>query len=737
MDGRALVLAEVALCGVTVTLALTLARLFESPSFLPKLVAVAVAAHLVAAVVRRLRLRLWIAIPLVVLAGVLIITWLYLPGSTTLGIPTGRTLDLARSQLTGAFSPFRKLIAPVPITAGFELTMAAGLWVLAVFSDAAAFGGEAPVQALVPHATVFVGSAVFARHRSDVLAGAAVTVAAMVFLAAHRAARSSRRHWIQSEERRGSGWLLGMGTALAVTGVVAAAFVAPRLPGAGTDALVDLRSIGRGPGPVEVGNPLVGVGNLLGQQSDEVLFTARSATPHYWRLTALEDYDPTTQQWRTHRSYREADSGDRLPRSSSGPTTREPVHVELSGMPGIWLPSPFEPGEVTAGVDLRYDPDSSSVIAGGRTSLPDISYDVVADVPELTPPADGSSVRPPVDPVYLRNPQVSQLVIDTLQAATDGIEGAMPRLQALQNWFRDHFTYDQDVDYSASADPTAAFLSRQRGFCQQFASTFAVMARLMGIPSRVAVGFTYGTKSGEPDRDGRTEWVVRGRQAHAWPEVWLAGAGWVPFEPTPGRGNPDASQLTGVPAAQDDQEVATASTTTTVAPSNGIVPTTVPVNGQVDLSDQLRNKPATPARGSSVAPWVLLGLVLAVVAAVAGRAAFVQLRRRRRRGHSTSPPGRVRAAWLEACDWLELARIHRRPNETPAEFSSRAGRLAHFGDLDQLAEMETLRLFGDRPIEPVEADAAELVAKEVRATVLTQTDRRQRVEHALGWNRRN
>jgi len=98
MDGRALVLAEVALCAVTVTLAVTMARLFDTSGFLPKLIAVAVAGHLAAVLVRRSRLRLWLAVPLLVALGLLVIAWLYLPGSTTFGIPTGHTLDVARSR---------------------------------------------------------------------------------------------------------------------------------------------------------------------------------------------------------------------------------------------------------------------------------------------------------------------------------------------------------------------------------------------------------------------------------------------------------------------------------------------------------------------------------------------------------------------------------------------------------------------------------------------------------------
>ena len=71
------------------------------------------------------------------------------------------------------------------------------------------------------------------------------------------------------------------------------------------------------------------------------------------------------------------------------------------------------------------------------------------------------------------------------------------------------------------------------------------MLRTLGIPTRVAVGFT----SGVPLGDG--EYSVLGRNAHAWPEVWFDGIGWVAFEPTPGRGAPNAQSYTGLPPQQD------------------------------------------------------------------------------------------------------------------------------------------------------------------------------------------
>ncbi len=88
------------------------------------------------------------------------------------------------------------------------------------------------------------------------------------------------------------------------------------------------------------------------------------------------------------------------------------------------------------------------------------------------------------------------------------------------------------------------FLDQRRGYCAQFAGTCAAFARALGLPARVAVGFTWG----EGGEDGTL--VVKGKHYHAWPEVYVEGVGWVPFEPTPGRGIPGAEQYTGVAPAQ-------------------------------------------------------------------------------------------------------------------------------------------------------------------------------------------
>jgi transglutaminase-like putative cysteine protease len=102
---------------------------------------------------------------------------------------------------------------------------------------------------------------------------------------------------------------------------------------------------------------------------------------------------------------------------------------------------------------------------------------------------------------------------------------------ALESWFRQTggFRYDESPPH-VDGPPLVAFVTRTKaGYCQHFAGAMALMLRLLGVPSRVAVGFTSG------NRDGG-DWVVTDHDAHAWVEVWFPGLGWIPFDPTPGRG---------------------------------------------------------------------------------------------------------------------------------------------------------------------------------------------------------
>src|SRR5262249_31047319 len=105
---------------------------------------------------------------------------------------------------------------------------------------------------------------------------------------------------------------------------------------------------------------------------------------------------------------------------------------------------------------------------------------------------------------------------------------------ALEGWVRrgGGLRLDQPPPAGAGMPPVAALTLRtKRGYCQHFAGAMALMLRMLGIPARVAVGFTSGSYDAK-----KGLWTVTDTNAHAWVEAWFAGYGWLPFDPTPGRG---------------------------------------------------------------------------------------------------------------------------------------------------------------------------------------------------------
>jgi transglutaminase-like putative cysteine protease len=319
-----------------------------------------------------------------------------------------------------------------------------------------------------------------------------------------------------------------------VTRLVTMTAVAAALAGA-------LLLTGRGSSPALA----VDVAGPLSEGSETVVFVVSSPVPSYWRLTALDDFNGTV--WRSRNSYREA-RGPLSPGVEPGVDgERVTLTFEIRGLTGSWLPAAFSPVRVEGPDGIGFDAQSSSLVTSSRAS-DGLTYTVEAVLPHYdvatlravgAPPAGDHLAR------YLALPDdfPSELA-DLARAITAGESTPYDQAIALQNWFR---TFTYEFPPSSPGKPTIEeFLARRRGYCEQFAGTYAAFARVLGLPSRVAVGFT----PGERGDDGR--YYVEGKHAHAWPEVYFEGVGWVPFEPTPGRGNASAAPYTGVAAAQAD-----------------------------------------------------------------------------------------------------------------------------------------------------------------------------------------
>jgi hypothetical protein len=271
---------------------------------------------------------------------------------------------------------------------------------------------------------------------------------------------------------------------------------------------------------------------------------------------------------------------------------------------------------------------------------------------------------------------------------------------ALQNWFRTNFTYDLNVAPGHGETAIDTFLSQRRGYCEQFAGTYAAFARSIGLPSRVAVGFT----PGDLGADGL--YHVRGRNAHAWPEVYLSGVGWLAFEPTPGRGEPGAEGYTGVPAAQDGGVPQTPgstvpSTATTAAPDTPTGgPRTETGNEQVLAVPDLGG--GSPGGGPSQASTVSrigIGIVVVAIIGLIALVAVIVVRERqwRQRWRSApSPADQVLVSWQHTVDGLRRTGLEIAPSETPHEVALRVGPLlerdgstAPTQELGELADQAT------------------------------------------------
>jgi hypothetical protein len=272
-----------------------------------------------------------------------------------------------------------------------------------------------------------------------------------------------------------------------------------------------------------------------------------------------------------------------------------------------------------------------------------------------------------------------------------------------------------------------AFLQSKSGYCEQFAGTYAAMARSLGIPARVAVGFTPGEQ--DPTQPG--VYHVRGEHAHAWPEVYIDGQGWVLFEPTPTRGAPNAG-YTHVPEEQSAGGGTSATTivpTTEVPTTLGAAPTTVPPSTTTTTT-------LPPASGVFDGPAgkVLLGtgllVLLAVLYCVTVPLVWFGYRLRRRRA-AVDARERVQVAWTESAEATGVLGVGPSVTETPAEFAQRAGSVLEDGSFSALASLLEAAEYSPTGVVDEDADSAFALSAQVVVATRDRTSVTDRVRWAL------
>jgi transglutaminase-like putative cysteine protease len=715
-QAQLLIVAELSLASMSVASVLALRRVFEDGSFLPPTIAAVLVAHLVAALLRRRKVPHATAIFATAVASVLFVTWVRLRGTATFGVlPSPDTLSIARLQIREAIDIFSEVTPPAPVVPGFVILACFGAWMVAFAADTAAFRARAHLEAIIPGATLFIfGGALGTGGNRLGVAALFIGSALLHWLAQRSLAATSAPAWLASERGSGARPLLRLGAGLVVLVVLAAVVIGPHLPGAQAKAIVPWRAADREtPDSRVTVSPLVDIQSRLVEQSDVIVFRVKATERAYWRLTSLEEFNG--RQWTSNGQYRPAIG--RLGADVDTSAARFRVmraSFAIKALSQFWLPAPFRPVALD-GAAARYDTDSNSLLTEEETAA-DQEYEVTAAVPVLTDEqlAQVAPIAPrPVVAEYMQLPEgFSPAVQQEAGRAVRGAETQYQKAMALQTYFRGgSFTYDLTVDRDHDEDALERFLFQtKRGYCEQFAAAYAAMARVVGLPARVAVGFT----PGELD-PASGEYVVRGYNAHAWPEVYLDGYGWVAFEPTPGRGMPGAQEYTGVPEAQAQ---AGNPTTATTVPAQG----SAPVESTTSTTAPTASDPAAPSvDDGSGATWVRpLLIALAVVIGlpllwIGALAALRAVRRRRRRQAATSAPARILVAWDEATEALARAGAPPNPWETASEFAARAAGATGIDRLPLLglAGLTTQIVYGTGEIPDEIAEQAVAVARTV------------------------
>ncbi|MFM8267326.1 MAG: DUF3488 and DUF4129 domain-containing transglutaminase family protein [Ilumatobacteraceae bacterium] len=692
------IVSTLALMGVGVATAASFARVFPDWSFLTATVTAVVVTHLVAAALRAVRTPGWLAVPTTVTVMTWVLAALHHRDTLQAGVPTKATFDAFRDDITFVLSEFPTAVAPVASDGSFGTAAGIALVTAVILADVFAFRALGQVEAVVPPAAVMVIVSAVGTDRLRMPLAVVWVVAALVAIGMlrHRA-RLTDLPWMGARQ---------LGVARATIGVVAtvaiaagvAIFAGPRLPGAGAAPLIDTRN--RVPGVTEVVSPLVDIRSRLTEQSNAEMFVVASSDgPHYWRLLSLPVFDGSA--WQPP----EEDLVDEITVGLGGRPSR--AEITISGLGGPLVPAPYRPVRVDG--EVLWAADSESLVRTGRGLEAGDIVMVEAEIPTVAPDVlEGATWGAPPSRTYVSIPAglPTSLVDGLVESGAVSATNAYDAARAVQTWFRTAFTYDTAVDLTDSASAIDDFLEIRRGFCQQFAGTFAVMMRMLGIPARVAVGFTPGDLIAVPSGDETaSRYKVLGRHAHAWPEVWFDGVGWVAFEPTPGRGSPDGEGYLGIPAQQDETGApATSIPVTTVTPSTTVRPDDPPVSLPATTVPSSTDDREASSRLPAVVMFGLLAASLLAAWVLVAPAVVSSLHQRRRRRWSERQ--RVVAAWRRASRSLELLGTRPTAVDTPLDVAADVVRHSTLDPrpVSELADLVNRAVYA--PTAPSTTDAA-------------------------------
>lgn len=649
---------------------------------------------------------------------------LFYVGSDVTGsiVPTPDNLSALATEFADAITVFRYATPPVAPLPGLIALAAGVMWSLTMFSVWGLWNGS-PYLAIVPPVVFYLQLAVIDRSQTGslwtlmfllLLGGGLAAVVADQGQGGGHAGHGRQRTFIRAVTV----------PLVSILAVSALAFYGSRaaegaVPSSGILEWRNRAGLGGGFGGSVSYNPFIDVRRSLVSQTDAIVFQAQvtgdvNPTQLYFQLLTMDSfngdwwYSSEPDFERLEESGFEADEFE-----FRGPTESIVADVAIQRLVSQFLPVPYAANALVSDSRLIEESARVSTLDGSvkidGTTDRGMRFAVRSDVPvvdiralasgggELSPLFDRAAKAGlfqrflPPSPTVIElsdeaHDRYTELPLDRVAPSlrslagniTLGLETDFEKAIALENFFRfdSSFTYSTAVAPSERDTGLADWLTDATtpgyriGYCEQFAASMAVLARLLDIPSRTVLGFTPGTVGS----DGAI--TVRDRNAHAWVELWLPSQGWVRFDPTPRADGVNPTTLDELPFTQSTltrflSEIETEAREAANESGGANLPP--------GLLDELDNPDRFAGVGGgesttdtgfrlttgwlrAIAALGLVPLALAIVPLLKRS----RTRKRRRR----LAEGDITAAWAEIVDHLTDARIGPRVADTPIELAA-------------------------------------------------------------------
>ena len=631
----------------------------------------------VGAAARRAPLARPLTILVQALVSLVVLTMMFAPQQALGGILPGPAAARQLGQVVqDGMNDVSNFAIPAPVTPGIRILLIGGVVLVALAVDAIAVTYNSSAPAGLPLLALYSVAAGLATGGARWLYFLVAASGYLLLLLAEGRDRLSRWGRVFSSAPPAGGWAGGPASASARASApvrsgrrigamaLGLALVGPALLPSLGSGLIDTAGHGNGTGIGGRGgavNLVAALQDNLNQPDNRQVLSyttdSKDVPGMYLRIAALDKFDgkewvPSSQP--TEQVPKVLPRPQGMAADVKYKAVDTAVRVENSYVQGL-LPMPFPALRVQTPGDWQYQPEGRMLIGEHGQTAAGVHYQVTSM--EVEPTAAQLAAAPPatgrIAKQYTQVPSslpavVKQTALQQTRTATNDYERAVD----LQRYFTSgEFVYNTQAKAGTGVDAIARFLQTKQGFCVHFAFTMAAMARTLGIPARVAIGFTPGSQNS----DGSMS--VGLKDAHAWPELYFEGIGWTRFEPTPYRGTaPSYTQTNTSGTGSNQQDQAPKTTDPSAAASPSATSTCAPEN-RAPAQGACASGAATTAGGSGgggigggrVALIALAALLVLMIPTAPGLWRS-RVRARRLGGGRDKPEGLALSAWREVVD---------------------------------------------------------------------------------------